>query len=67
MTSQWIVAEAARLLEKKGAKAKTVTSCDNAFVTSILLARRPRRSGKGIKAKGATSCGNAFMTNILLA
>ncbi|MGE7943907.1 hypothetical protein ACQKNB_17650 [Lysinibacillus xylanilyticus] len=34
-------------ISNRGTKAKTITSCDNAFVTNIVLARDPaaRRSG----------------------
>ncbi|MGE7941999.1 hypothetical protein ACQKNB_07920 [Lysinibacillus xylanilyticus] len=34
-------------ISDRGTKAKTITSCDNAFVTNILLARDPaaKRSG----------------------
>ncbi|MGA3676531.1 hypothetical protein ACPCXF_15725 [Lysinibacillus agricola] len=34
-------------ISNRGTKAKTITSCDNAFVTNILLARDPaaKRSG----------------------
>ena len=46
MTRQLIGAEAARLLEGEGTKAKSVTSCDNAFVTNILLARSTRTERK---------------------
>ncbi|MGE7690559.1 hypothetical protein ACQKMI_15285 [Lysinibacillus sp. NPDC097214] len=52
----------------RGTKAKSITSCDNAFVTNIVLARdlAAKRSGRGTKAKSITSCDNAFVTNILL-
>ncbi|MGE7688268.1 hypothetical protein ACQKMI_03560 [Lysinibacillus sp. NPDC097214] len=55
-------------ISNRGTKAKTITSCDNAFVTNIVLARGPaaKRSGRGTKAKTITSCDNAFVTNILL-
>ncbi|PJO42661.1 hypothetical protein CWD94_16040 [Lysinibacillus xylanilyticus] len=34
-------------ISERGTKAKTITSCDNAFVTNIVLARDPaaKRSG----------------------
>ncbi|MFB7156946.1 hypothetical protein [Lysinibacillus sp. NPDC056232] len=35
----------------RGTKAKSITSCDNAFVTNIVLARRPQEALLCAKAK----------------
>ncbi|MFB7158659.1 hypothetical protein [Lysinibacillus sp. NPDC056232] len=38
-------------ISNRGTKAKTITSCDNAFVTNIVLARRPQEALLCAKAK----------------
>ncbi|MGA3602317.1 hypothetical protein, partial [Lysinibacillus agricola] len=39
-----------------GTKAKTITSCDNAFVTNFLLPRRPQDALLCAKAKRQRQC-----------
>ncbi|MBG9452742.1 hypothetical protein ABE61_01275 [Lysinibacillus sphaericus] len=38
-------------ISDRGSKAKSITSCDNAFVTNILLPRRPQEALLCAKAK----------------
>ncbi|MFB7157752.1 hypothetical protein [Lysinibacillus sp. NPDC056232] len=38
-------------ISNRGTKAKSITSCDNAFVTNIVLARRPQEALLCAKAK----------------
>ncbi|MGE7940708.1 hypothetical protein ACQKNB_01335 [Lysinibacillus xylanilyticus] len=64
-------------ISDRGTKAKTITSCDNAFVTNILLLslrfrakniccpETLERANRGTKAKSITSCDNAFVTYIV--
>ncbi|MGY3188349.1 hypothetical protein [Lysinibacillus sp. TE18511] len=43
-------------ISNRGTKAKSITSCDNAFVTNILLPRRPQEALLCAKAKRQQQC-----------
>ncbi|MGY3185894.1 hypothetical protein [Lysinibacillus sp. TE18511] len=43
---EWRLGDSLGISNRRGTKAKSITSCDNAFVTNFLLPRRPQESAQ---------------------